>query len=69
MQTNGVETGSVIPVNQPQGDAVPNAGGNLSNTPTISALGWNFGSQVGISKHQSSVKTNQVHANKTQKMI
>jgi hypothetical protein len=48
MQTNGVETGSVIPVNMPQGDAVPNAGGNKSNTPTLSALGWNFGSQVGI---------------------
>jgi hypothetical protein len=48
MQTNGVETGSVIPVNMPQGDAVPNAGGNKSNTPTLGAIGWFTGSQVGI---------------------
>ena len=48
LQTAGVETGSVIPVNQPQGDALPNSGGNKSNTPTLSALGWNTGANVGI---------------------
>jgi len=48
MQTSGVETGSVTPINQPQGDAVPNSGGNKSNTPTLSALGWTNGGQVGI---------------------
>jgi len=48
LQTNGVETGSVIPVNQPQGDAVPNSGGNKSNTPTLAALGWTDGNRVGI---------------------
>jgi len=48
MQTSTVETGSVTPVDLPQGDAVPNAGGNKSNTPTLSALGWTSGSQVGI---------------------
>lgn len=48
MQTNGFEDGSVTPVNQPQGDAVPNSGGNKSNTPTLSALGWNTGANVGI---------------------
>jgi len=48
MQTNGIETGSVTPINQPQGDAVPNSGGNKSNTPTLGALGWNSGAQVGL---------------------
>ena len=46
LQTNGVETGSVTPVDVVNGDAVP--GANKSTTPTLSALGWNFGSQVGI---------------------
>jgi hypothetical protein len=49
MQTNtGVETGSVIPVNNPQGDAEPNSGGNKSNTPTLGALQWTAGNRVGI---------------------
>ena len=46
LQTNGVETGSVTPVNIPQGDAVP--GANKSTTPTLSALGWTSGAAVGI---------------------
>src|SRR5262245_17774780 len=33
LQTTGVETGSVTPVDMPQGDAVP--GSNKSTTPTI----------------------------------
>jgi hypothetical protein len=48
LQTSGVESGSVIPVNNAQGDAVPNEGGNKSNTPTLSALGWTSGIYVGI---------------------
>src|SRR5262245_13570789 len=40
MQTNGVETGGATPVNLPFGDAVPNAGGNKTNTPTLAALQW-----------------------------
>jgi hypothetical protein len=48
LQTNGIETGSVTPINQPQGDAVPNSGGNKSNTPTLAALGWSAGNRVGI---------------------
>jgi hypothetical protein len=48
LQTDGVETGSVTPVNQNQGDAIPNNGGNKSNTPTLSALGWTDGAHVGI---------------------
>jgi len=48
LQTNGIEIGSVIPVNQPQGDAVPNSGGNKSNTPTLAALQWDSGNRVGI---------------------
>jgi len=46
LQTNNVETGSVTPVDVTVGDAVP--GSNKSTTPTLSALGWNFGTQVGI---------------------
>ena len=40
--------GNVIPINQNLGDALPNSGGNKSNTPTLSALGWNTGENVGI---------------------
>jgi hypothetical protein len=46
LQTNGVETGSVTPVDVVNGDAV--AGANKSTTPTLGALGWNSGFQVGI---------------------
>ena len=46
LQTNGVETGSVTPVDVVHNDAI--SGANKSTTPTLSALGWNFGSQVGI---------------------
>jgi len=46
LQTNGVETGNVTPVDVVHGDAVP--GANKSTTPTLAALGWNSGSQVGI---------------------
>jgi PEP-CTERM motif len=46
LQTNTVETGSVTPVNVVQGDAVP--GANKSTTPTLSALGWSTGENVGI---------------------
>jgi hypothetical protein len=46
IETNTVETGSVTPVNVVHDDAV--SGANKSSTPTLSALGWNFGSQVGI---------------------
>ena len=46
LQTNTVETGSVTPVDVTNGDAVP--GANKSTTPTLAALGWNNGQQVGI---------------------
>ena len=46
LQTNTFESGSVTPVDVVNGDAVP--GANKSTTPTLSTLGWNFGSQVGI---------------------
>src|SRR5438876_9233294 len=46
LQTNGVETGSVTPVDVTNGNAVP--GANKSTTPTLSTLGWTTGSQVGI---------------------
>jgi hypothetical protein len=45
-QTNGIETGSVTPVNVTSGDAVP--GANKSTTPTLASLGWTSGSTVGI---------------------
>ena len=46
LQTNGVETGSVTPVDVVHDDAVP--GANKSTTPTLSALGWTSGAAVGI---------------------
>jgi len=46
LQDNGFEFGSVTPVNVVHDGAV--SGANKSSTPTLSALGWNFGSQVGI---------------------
>ena len=46
LQTNTVESGSVTPINVVNGDAVP--GANKSTTPTLSALGWNSGANVGI---------------------
>src|SRR5262245_11533688 len=46
LQSNGFESGSVIPVNQPQGGAVP--GADKANTPTLAALQWTSGATVGI---------------------
>jgi hypothetical protein len=46
LQTNGVETGNVTPVDVVHGDAV--SGANKSTTPTLSTLGWGSGAQVGI---------------------
>jgi hypothetical protein len=46
LQTNTVETGNVTPVDVVHGDAVP--GANKSTTPTLAALGWSSGAQVGI---------------------
>src|SRR5436190_3009321 len=46
LQDNTFEFGSVTPVNVVHDGAVP--GANKSTTPTLSALGWNSGSQVGI---------------------
>src|SRR4051812_13155690 len=54
LQTNVIETGGATPnladLSNPVliGDAVKNAGGNKTNTPTLSSLGWTSGSQVGI---------------------
>jgi len=48
MQTSPIEVGSATPINVNNGDAVPNSGGNKTNTPTLSALGWGSGAQVGI---------------------
>jgi hypothetical protein len=45
-QTTPFESGSVTPTNVVHGDAI--SGADKSSTPTLSALGWNFGSQVGI---------------------
>src|SRR5439155_20295475 len=46
LQTNGVETGNVTPVDVVHGDAVP--GANKSTTPTLATLGWDAGNRVGI---------------------
>lgn len=46
MQMNGVENGSVTPVNVTVGDAI--AGADKSTTPTLSTLGWSSGANVGI---------------------
>jgi hypothetical protein len=47
LQTEIVETGSVLPVDAAQGDAVP--GVNRSTTPTLATLGWTGGgSHVGV---------------------
>jgi len=46
LQTNGVETGNVTPVDVVHGDAVP--GANKSTTPTLATLGWTSGANVGI---------------------
>src|SRR5262245_26486932 len=46
LQTNGIETGNVTPVDVVHGDAVP--GANKSTTPTLAALGWDSGIRVGI---------------------
>lgn len=46
LQTSGVETGSVTPVNVTNGDAIP--GADKSTTPTLATLGWDKGIDVGI---------------------
>ena len=47
LQTEIVETGSVLPVDAAQGDAV--SGANKSTTPTLATLGWTGGgSPVGV---------------------
>jgi hypothetical protein len=46
LQTTGVETGNVTPVDVVHGDAI--SGANKSTTPTLGALGWTSGAQVGI---------------------
>jgi hypothetical protein len=46
LQTNTVETGNVTPVDVVHGDAI--SGANKSTTPTLGALGWNTGANVGI---------------------
>jgi hypothetical protein len=45
-QTNTFESGSVTPIDVVHGDAI--AGANKSTTPTLSALGWTSGAQVGV---------------------
>ena len=44
LQTSGVETGNVTPVDVVHGDAVP--GANKSTTPTLATLGWDAQSVV-----------------------
>jgi hypothetical protein len=46
LQFNGTESGSVVPLDMEQGDAV--LGPNKSTTPTLSQLGWTTGANVGI---------------------
>jgi len=46
LQFKGTESGSVVPLDMEQGDAVP--GPNKSTTPTLSQLGWTTGANVGI---------------------
>jgi hypothetical protein len=46
LQTSPIETGSVIPIDQPQGQAVP--GADKASTPTLSALGWTCNTCVGL---------------------
>src|SRR5262245_64867612 len=46
LQDNGIETGSVTPVDVTHDGAVP--GANKSTTPTLATLGWDAGNRVGI---------------------
>jgi len=46
LQTTGTESGSGTPVDVANGDAVP--GANKTTTPTLGALGWINGTQVGV---------------------
>jgi hypothetical protein len=46
LQDNGVEFGSVTPVDVTHDGAVP--GANKSTTPTLATLGWDSGANVGI---------------------
>ena len=46
LQDNGIETGSVTPVDVTHDGAVP--GANKSTTPTLAGLGWTSGAFVGI---------------------
>jgi hypothetical protein len=46
LQDNTVETGNETPIDVEHGGAID--GANKSTTPTLSALGWNTGANVGI---------------------
>ena len=46
LMTTGTESGSGTPVDVANGDAVP--GANKTTTPTLGALDWTSGSQVGV---------------------
>jgi hypothetical protein len=46
LQTNGTESGAVVPFNTPTGDAVP--GADKASTPTLGALGWTCNTCVGM---------------------
>jgi hypothetical protein len=48
LQTSTIESGFATPINVPNGDALPNSGGNKTNTPTLSALQWGSGADVGV---------------------
>jgi hypothetical protein len=46
LQTSDSETGAVVPLNTPTGDAVP--GADKASTPTFGALGWTSPANVGL---------------------
>jgi hypothetical protein len=46
LQDNGNESGSVIPINQPQGGAI--SGADKAATPTLGELGWTSRDKVGL---------------------
>ncbi len=48
LQTNGIESGFMTPVDITNGDAIGNNGGKKASTPTLSTLQWNSGAAVGI---------------------
>lgn len=46
LQTSGVETGNVTPIDIVHGDAI--SGADKADTPTLGTLGWTSGANVGI---------------------